>query len=181
LSGSAEEFRPKVVTNRFSGIFQEGVAIMKPVIVAGAVLLAVGAAQAFACSAPTGAMNTSDVGTTLETGGRIACAGSPGNWENQEIHLTGTLSDYKKGASDPTDPTSPIGSYSITDDGHTFGIVSYTYSAGGSFAFYLVPESGTTAGAAGTYDFYSGADGLSGVCVTSIPVKVETTAGSGCA
>jgi hypothetical protein len=155
---------------------------MKPLTVAGAALLAIGAAHALACSAPAGALSPSVLGTTLQTSGRIACYGSAGNWENQEIlQAANALVDYKKGPADPVDPTSTIGSYTIADDGTGSGIITYTYagSPSSSFAYYLVNVSGG-AGNAGTYRFYQGADGSGVACTGPITIVVENTAG-GCA
>jgi hypothetical protein len=151
---------------------------LKVMMVAGAFVLIVGGAEgaAVACSAPTGALNQSNLSTTLESGGRIACDGSPGNWENQEIHSAGTLTDYKKGPTDPVDPTTTVGSYSINSS----GIITYNYGPGSSFAFYVVPEAGTTATTPGAYDFYEGADGNGGPCTSFVVVKVESSPGSGC-
>ena len=157
---------------------------MKPLMVAGAALLAVGAAHALACTAPGGALNTADLGTTLQTSGRIACYGTAGNWDNQEILQGGsTLVDYKKGPGDPVDPESTIGNYGISTDGSGAGIVTYNYTTGGgqpSYAYYLVNVTGGN-GNPGTYNFFPGADGTGSVCVGPILITIETTASTGCA
>lgn len=64
--------------------------------------------------------------STLLTGNTV-CVGSPGNWEAQEFHKSdGNLIDYKKGPSDPVDPTATVGSWSITGTGAATR-VNYTY------------------------------------------------------
>ena len=64
-------------------------------------------------------------------GGSTVCVGSPGNWKNQEYHTGstgGNVIDWKKGASDPIDPTSTVGTWSITGTGTTRA-VSYSYGS----------------------------------------------------
>lgn len=64
--------------------------------------------------------------STLLTGNTV-CVGSPGNWEAQEFHKSdGNLIDYKKGPSDPVDPTASVGSWSISGTGAATR-VNYTY------------------------------------------------------
>jgi hypothetical protein len=42
------------------------------------------------------------------------CVGTPGNWEAQEFHKPGgDLIDWKKGATDPVDPTASVGTWDI--------------------------------------------------------------------
>ena len=86
--------------------------------------------------------------TTLS--GQTACVGSPGNWQNQEYHAPGgDLIDWKKGASDPVDPTTSIGDWSVSGSGAD-QIVTYTYDAGGSYS-YRVHDNGD-----GTFSFCDG-------------------------
>lgn len=61
--------------------------------------------------------------------GNTVCVGSAGNWQAQEFHKSGgNLIDFKKGASDPVDPTALVGTWSITGTG-TAARVNYTYGA----------------------------------------------------
>ena len=61
--------------------------------------------------------------------GNTVCVGTTGHWEAQEFHKSdGNLIDWKKGASDPVDPTKSVGSWSITGTG-TSARVNYTYDS----------------------------------------------------
>jgi hypothetical protein len=59
--------------------------------------------------------------------GNTACVGSPGSWQAQEYHQSGgDLIDWKLGLSDTVDPTSSVGSWSISGTGAST-TVDYVY------------------------------------------------------
>ena len=72
--------------------------------------------------------------------GNMVCVGSAGNWRNQEYHASGgAVTDFKKGSSDPKDPSAVIGTWSISNDA-----VVYNYTAGGSYSYTIwQPVAGT--------------------------------------
>jgi prepilin-type processing-associated H-X9-DG protein len=82
--------------------------------------------------------------------GQTVCVGSAGNWQNQEYHAPGgDLIDWKKGASDPVDPTKSIGSWAVSGSGSNEE-VTYTYNTGESYS-YRVHDNGS-----GNYSFCDG-------------------------
>jgi hypothetical protein len=88
------------------------------------------------------------------SGSSIACVGTSGNYTNQEVlqnSLTGNITDYKKGPSDPIDPSKVIGTYTITSGPP--GQIAYSY-AGGPIEVYEVY--GTVPVTSGSYDFCTG-------------------------
>jgi len=80
--------------------------------------------------------------TTLLSGNTVCVSNAKpgwGGWENQEEHLAnGDLVDYKKGSSDPVDPTKKVGTWTISGAG-TGTTVNYTYTdasgTSGPFSF----------------------------------------------
>lgn len=70
--------------------------------------------------------------------GKTVCA-KLGTEQWQEQHITGgVLVDYKKGPSDPVDPSVPVGTWGIASDivTYTYGSTSYGYTVhaeGGAF------------------------------------------------
>jgi hypothetical protein len=83
--------------------------------------------------------------------GKTVCVGGAGNWENQEYHAPGgNLIDWKKGASDPKDPTKSIGSWAVSGSGSN-QVINYTYNTGESYS-YRVHNNGS-----GNYSFCNGA------------------------
>ena len=66
----------------------------------------------------------------LLTGNTVCVVSShPGwGWENQEAHMSGgALVDYKKGPGDPVDPTTPVGTWSVSGTGNTT-VINYLYT-----------------------------------------------------
>ena len=113
---------------------------------------------------------------TALLGGKTACVAGGFGWENQEYHSgtsSGSIIDYKHGAPAPgkVDPTTTIGTYSI--GGSTYGQVTYSYTGGPSYTYYVLGNSAPVTPRAGTYYFCTAFGG------TPITVKVEATAG-GC-
>ncbi len=94
--------------------------------------------------------STSTVTLSSLLTGNTVCVGSSGNWAAQEFHKSsGTLTDWKKGANDPVDKTSDVGTWSISGSG-TGSVVSYSYTGSGPTA-YSVYDNGN-----GTYSFCNG-------------------------
>ncbi|MGC1818828.1 MAG: hypothetical protein WA900_14375 [Casimicrobiaceae bacterium] len=86
-----------------------------------------------------------NIGSVL-TGNTVCATLGSDKW--QEYHQTGgNLYDYKKGPSDPVDPTTQVGTWGISGNGsnsvisYTYGSTTYTYSfcglpAGGPYTSY---------------------------------------------
>lgn len=126
-----------------------------------ALTLCTESAFAMTCVASTFASGTTDLSSgqvTTLLSNNTACVAtntsvSPGApWENQEYHNggtnSGTIVEYGQGIGS-ANPPSTIGIYSITPG--TPDQVSYTYAAGGTFAYTVTGASGAAAGA--IYDF----------------------------
>jgi hypothetical protein len=82
-------------------------------------------------------------------GGNTACYPTSAPFTNQELHSGGTITDYKKGPSDPKDPSTQVGTYTIT--GTSDATITYNYTGGGSFAYKVFGSSPFNAGS--NYDF----------------------------
>jgi hypothetical protein len=101
-----------------------------------------GAGQAMAaCS--TSLMTATQIQTLLAN--NTACVGHTpaatwSEWHNGTV--AGSLVDWKKGPTDPVDPTTSVGTYSITSS-ITAGTVAYTYSTGGPVYAYYVQQGST--------------------------------------
>ena len=64
--------------------------------------------------------------------GNTVCDGATSNWKAQEQHRDNSggvrnLWDYKHGAADISDPTAPIGTWSVNNDGEANAMVAYGY------------------------------------------------------
>ncbi len=111
----------------------------KSTLITAAVLLAcAGAAQAQDCScAPGSKRTTANTQLVNLLTNRMVCA-NVGDEKWQEHHNpNGQLWDYKLGPTDPRDPSSVVGSYSIANN-----LVTYTY--GGQPYTYAVCAVGTS-------------------------------------
>lgn len=91
-----------------------------------------------ACSTPYMTGGGASGVSTLLSGNTVCspagCSGASCQW--QEQHKSGgILADYKKGATDPKDPTKDIGAWSVATTGSSNGKVTYTYTAGGSYTY----------------------------------------------
>lgn len=110
-------------------------------LVRSAAMLAFGvglAAQASAQSCPSGAPLVLDAQTLL-VNKTVCAARPPDTW--QEFHQSGgTLIDFKKGPSDPVDPTKAVGTWSASA---TAGTVTYNYTGDGSYT-YVVCNAGAS-------------------------------------
>jgi len=142
---------------------------MKATAYALSVLLAVapGAAWALNCTASPGYSQLSQSNISTLLSGNTACYPSSGAPNNQEAHsggTSGTITDFKKGPSDPNDPSSQVGTYAIDGSGN----ITYNYSGGPTFVYSVW---GATPPAPGVYDFCTG--------TTPLPGQVRVAGGSG--
>ena len=118
----------------------------KLLLVAGIALFGfAGAVNAQSCSCG-GAAQIKPAATLRTTlSGNTVCVGSAPNFEAQEQHVSGgTLKDYKRGASDPVDPTQTIGTWATSGSGSNT-IITYNYTGGPSYS-YNVCKSGSNLG-----------------------------------
>ncbi len=98
-----------------------------------------------ACTGATDTNRMDDLGTLLEE--NTVCVGFTGAWMAQEQHLgSGVLVDFKRGASDPVDPTEQVGTWAVSANGQQ---VTYNYG-GPDYIFQVHTSSGV-----GMYDFCS--------------------------
>jgi hypothetical protein len=118
---------------------------VKQIIVWGVFVLTGLAGQAMAdCSGPS--LNQVQLQNTLS--GMTVCA-TRGDEKWQEQHQGsggGALVDYKKGPSDPVDPSKEVGSWNISGTG-TNAVVNYNYSGGGTYSYAVLDNKD------GTYSF----------------------------
>ena len=156
---------------------------MKPVLIVGSILLGLSTQQAAAQTCNTGArLTVAQLAALLP--GKYACYG-PGAWPAvtwNERHsggagsISGSVTDFKKGPTDPVDPTSVVGTYSITQNiAAKSGQVTYNYGAGGTYSYYVFANLGTKTPSVGNYSFCTTGGGI------NIPVTVGlSTAHGGC-
>jgi hypothetical protein len=151
------------------------------------VKVAAGAVVIFAaCSAGAYAQTCTGAGKLSATQissllfGRWAC-GHSGTEKWNELHSGGQILDYKKGPSDPVDPSAtparPTGNYTITGNGEATGQINYIYATGGGSFSYQILANGTGSAsfsAPGTYSFCS-AGGAQNFLTT-----VNTSGAAGC-
>jgi hypothetical protein len=126
--------------------------MMKPAMVAGVALLS--GATAFDAMAACSGTQISDGALTSLLSGNSMCQSSPEVAQEQHV-AGGVLQDYKKGPSDPVDPTSTIGSWAVSGSGAST-IVTYTYGSN-SYSYNVFLVSGTAGADGSTYDFCTGA------------------------
>ena len=127
-------------------------------------------AQAATCSAalPPAAVQILNPSLTTLLQGNTVCVGTIDNWQAQEYHKapSGTIDnliDYHQG-SNISDPTSPIGSWSISIPDNT---VSYTYHEGSNYTDTLYNNGD------GTYTF---CDQFSNTATKAIAIKIGQVA-----
>jgi hypothetical protein len=76
---------------------------------------------------------------TLLSGNTICKSDGSGGWTWQEFHTPGggsnSLIDYKGGPGHATDPTEPVGSWSINSNNSTDATVTYDYGTGGNYTY----------------------------------------------
>ena len=107
---------------------------MKPTKATLALLLVLGAVQFLAAGSARAVttLNANQIKNLLV--GKYAC-GSSGTEKWDEILAgtnSGSVTDYKKGPSDPRDPSAVVGSYTINNQTNT---ITYNYTSGGSYTY----------------------------------------------
>lgn len=118
---------------------------MKRLMVTSIILLAGISGEAMAACTPSTRVTGSGL-STLITGNTVCATQGTDKW--QEQHRAGNqLWDYKKGPSDPVDPSKKVGTWGIAANN-----VTHTYTGGASFT-YSVHNDG------GTYSFCTGNNG----------------------
>lgn len=118
---------------------------MKLYIVVSAMLLLIGTEAAnAACTGP----QVTDAALSTLLSGKTACASRGADQWQEEHHAGGVLKDFKKGPSDPIDPTKTVGSWAVAGNGNNTA-VQYSYTGDGSYS-YTVHTIDTVAG---TYSF----------------------------
>lgn len=121
---------------------------MKIFFVVGALAFAFVSGQASAACAESGGwkkMNVAGSGGSLALstlGGKTVCVGSSPTWEAQEFHqgtsgAANNLIDFKRGPGHATDPTGPVGSWSI--EGNQ---IRHNYGAGANYIYDVYEKSG---------------------------------------
>ncbi|EGJ10134.1 MULTISPECIES: hypothetical protein [Rubrivivax] len=130
--------------------------------VAGVLLLAAAAVSAQSC--PAGQTRLNQLQIRAQIAGNTLCAVSGGDrW--QEFHQGGTtntsgaLIDYKKGPNDPVDPSTPVGTWSLTDRGSNTLLV-HNYGPSATYSWAVCRANG------GTYTLVSDQ-----ATITSVTVK----------
>lgn len=117
------------------------------VAIAASLLLMFGTGQVMAQNCSSGTpLTQAQISNLLAN--RYACVGTSPNAQWNELHSGGLVLDYKKGPTDPVDPSDtpshPTGSYTVTGLGssQTTGTVHYNYGAGGTFAYNIIANLG---------------------------------------
>ncbi len=132
--------------------------LLATVFMAAAPMSAWAAVNCVSTPPGNGVLNATQLGSLLA--GRTAClAKAGGGWQNQEQHsgsaVSGTIIDYKKGPTDPRDPTKTIGAYTIgVDGGGVNGRVTYTYTGSGTtFPYFVLGNSSSSTLRPGIFSF----------------------------
>lgn len=122
-----------------------------------------------ACSAGTRVTGVTapDLRTLLS--GKTVCfkPGGATDWTWQEYHTApsgGALVDYKRGSTDPVDPSRQVGTWSAGNDNNA--AVAYSYTGGNSYTFVVCALAG------GQYSFQG-----TGGATTVTPASLKTGSG----
>ena len=112
---------------------------MKQLVVLGVVLLSWVSPAVMAEYTRASRVNSPELDTLIS--GTTVCASFGGDEWQEEHRAGGPLWDYKKGPSDPVDPSEQVGTWDIGGNQvrYTYGRTSYRYSVhdegGGSYTF----------------------------------------------
>ncbi|MDO8959793.1 MAG: hypothetical protein Q7U85_08680 [Rhodocyclaceae bacterium] len=118
-----------------------------------ALLLGLGNAYAQCTNNPPNYTKVASLSTVLA--GKVVYV--PNQW--QESHCPGgQLWDYKRGPGHATDPTSQVGTWSVSTNGQE---VTYNYGSGGSYTFTVYKNNSSN-----TYDF-CGSSNVIGATITN--------------
>ncbi len=105
-----------------------------------------------ACSGTQVTNTTTPTLSALISNSTVCAAAGSDTWQEQH-RSDGLLWDFKKGPSDPVDPTGQVGNWSVNSTGNT---VTYNYTGGSSYTYTVYDE-----GAGASYCF-NGATVISG-------------------
>jgi hypothetical protein len=110
--------------------------IARTLLAASVTIISAGSAHAQeACPCGDGELVTSAAEIATLLGGQTVCASLSATEQWQEYHSTdGTLTDYKKGPTDPIDPSKVVGSWSAVGNGVN-AHVAYNYGSGGTYQY----------------------------------------------
>ena len=138
---------------------------MKHAIVAGVFLIAnvAGPVLGAPCTASPGYSQLSGSQIQSLLVGNTACYPVIAPYTNQEYLSGGNITDYKKGPSDPIDPSKVIGTYTIDNTNNT---ITYTYTGSPNSVFTYTVWGPVVSG---EYDFCS-----SGIPLVNGPVRIVT-------
>lgn len=86
--------------------------------------------------------------------GKYACGSSGGDSWNETLAggPSGTVTDYKKGPTDPVDPSVQVGTYAI-NSGSSPNTITYDYGGGTVYTYRIDDPSGSTYPNPGSYSF----------------------------
>jgi hypothetical protein len=110
--------------------------LVKRFVCAAVALVTLNASHVMAACTPP-FMTATQIQTLLAN--NTACVGHTPTAQWSEWHnggATGTVVDWKLGASNPVDPTKAVGTYTISLN-FTAGTVTYNYTGGGTYAYYV--------------------------------------------
>lgn len=104
---------------------------------AGVALASLPAASNAACAAPSVRVNTKAAMSALLTGNTVCVpAVTQPTMEAQELHQAGgALIDFKRGPAHPTDPTSRVGTWSVTGVDGRGVFATYDYGGGKIYTY----------------------------------------------
>ena len=113
---------------------------MKQLMVLGVVLFSWVSTAVMADCSPSSRVNGAPL-ATLISGNTVCATLGTDQWQEQHL-VSGDLWDYKKGPSDPVDPSEKVGTWGIASNKvtYTYGSTSYVYSvhdegSGASYTF----------------------------------------------
>lgn len=115
---------------------------MKHLMVASIVLLSGISGEVMAACTTPATQVTGAALATLISGQTVCATRGSDRWQEQHQGgpLSGSLSDYKKGPTDPIDPTETVGTWSVNTTANT---VTYTYTGGSSYTYSVYNDGGT--------------------------------------
>jgi hypothetical protein len=118
-------------------------------------------AMALNCAGSPGYAQLTQAEVEALVGTSMACYPASAPYHDQEYHTgsassaAGNIIDYKKGPTDPRDPSTQVGSYSVSSG----GALQYTYTGGATYTYGVW---GSQTSGSGTYDFCNGVTPLTG-------------------
>ena len=127
---------------------------MKRLMVVTSIVSLAGIAGAAVANCTDNQVKNADI--TSLVSGKTVCATQGGDkWQEYHSGSSGAnnnLIDWKKGTSDPIDPTTPVGSWSTTTNGNNSSVI-YNYGSGGIYVYKVYAISPTVAPNAGNYTY----------------------------